>query len=153
MKLGDVIRKERDNRGLATAEAARRMGISELEYAELEGGESPAERWGPVLARIAVALGTPTSRLLAESGRAEDAEPGHAGRLIAGHRESRGLSVEEAAARIDLDAATWAAVENGDSPVEVYGPRLLAFAEVVDLPLFNLFYPCGLPFEELDDYP
>ena len=36
---------------------------------------------------------------------------------------------------------------------EQVGPRLLAFAEAIEQPVFNLFYPCGLPFQELDDYP
>ena len=25
--------------------------------------------------------------------------------------------------------------------------------EMREQPVFNLFYPCGLPFQELDDYP
>jgi transcriptional regulator with XRE-family HTH domain len=153
VKLGDVLKKEREKRGLSAAETASQMKISEQEYEELEGGESPAEEWGPVLAHIAIALETPTSRLLAESGRSQDTEPGQAGRLIAGHRERRGLSVDEVAEKAELEAETYASVEAGDSPVETYGPRLLAFAETVDIPVFNLFYPCGLPFQELDDYP
>lgn len=153
MKLGDVLRKEREKRGLTPAETASHMKISESEYGELEGGESPAEEWGPVLAHIAIALETPTSRLLAESGRSEDTQPGQAGRLITAHRERRGLSSEEAAQKAEMDVETYASVEAGDSPLEIYGPRLLAFAEAVEIPVFNLFYPCGLPFQELDDYP
>jgi hypothetical protein len=44
-------------------------------------------------------------------------------------------------------------IENGESPLETYGSILLRFAEVIDQPIFNLFYPCGLPFQELEDYP
>ena len=36
---------------------------------------------------------------------------------------------------------------------EEYGPVLLHFAEIIEQPVFNLFYPCGLPLEKLDDYP
>ncbi len=39
MKLGDVLRKERENRELATAEAANRLGISVAEYEAIEAGE------------------------------------------------------------------------------------------------------------------
>jgi hypothetical protein len=46
-----------------------------------------------------------------------------------------------------------ALVENGASALEQYAPLLLRFAEVIDQPIFNLFYPCGLPFAELRDYP
>jgi hypothetical protein len=44
-------------------------------------------------------------------------------------------------------------VESGNSPLEEYAPLLLRFSEVVDQPIFNLFYPCGLPFGQLKDYP
>ena len=37
--------------------------------------------------------------------------------------------------------------------IEKYGPLLLHFAELIEQPVFNLFYPCGLPLEKLDDYP
>jgi hypothetical protein len=29
----------------------------------------------------------------------------------------------------------------------------LRFAEMIEQPIFNLFYPCGLPLQELQDYP
>ena len=39
------------------------------------------------------------------------------------------------------------------SYLETPTSRPLASAEMIDQPVFNLFYPCGLPFWELDDYP
>lgn len=153
MKLGDVIRKEREKRELSPAETAERLGVPLARYAELEGGTSAAERWGPALARIAIALETPTSRLLADSGRAADHRPGGAGELIRRHREARGRTAAEVAAAAGLGEQDYRAVEAGTSPIEEHGPLLLAFAETVEQPVFNLFYPCGLPFEELDDYP
>jgi len=153
VKLGDVLRKERTKKDLSAAETAKHLGIGEDEYQQVEDGESPAEAWGPRLALIAIELETPTSRLLAESGRSADTKPGQAGELIRGHRERRGKSVEEMAEALEIDADEYRSVESGDSPLETWGPRLLAFAELIEQPVFNLFYPCGLPFQELDDYP
>jgi DNA-binding XRE family transcriptional regulator len=162
MKLGDVLKKERERKGLSFAETAEKLGLSSDKYGQLESGESQAEEWGPRLAHIAIALETPTSRLLAESGRSEDCKRGQAGRLIKGHRERRGLSVEEMISRItgtssgglvSMSVDEYDSVETGSSPIEEYGPLLLRFAELIEQPVFNLFYPCGLPFQELDDYP
>ncbi len=162
MKLGDVLKKEREKKGLSVEEVASKLGISETEYETMEAGESAAEKWGPVLAHIAIALETPTSRLLAESGKAADARQGQAGVLIRGHRERREKTVEGMAEevakglaelKLELSREEYEAVEAGESPIESVGPRLLAFAEAIEQPVFNLFYPCGLPFQELDDYP
>ena len=168
MKLGDVLKKEREgkglsvDKGLSAEEVAKKLGISEAEYLEIEAGESPAEAWGPHLALIAVALETPTSRLLAESGRFKDTEKGQAGPLIKGYRERREKSVEEVVEEVnkervdptpELSEEEYLEIEAGKSPIEKYGPLFLGFAEVIDQPVFNLFYPCGLPFQELDDYP
>lgn len=156
MKLGDVLKKEREKKELSTEEVAEKLGITNKEYGEMEGGESDAERWGPILAHIAIELETPTSRLLAESGRSEDCKKGQAGGLIKGHRENREKTTEqlvEALSQFEVTAEEYASVEKGESPIEVMGPRFLAFAEAIEQPVFNLFYPCGLPFQELDDYP
>ena len=168
MKLGDVLKKERGNHDLSVAEVAEKLGISEEEYQQIEAGESPAELWGPHLAHIAVALGVPTSRLLAESGRFADMKEGQAGPLIKGHREEGEKSVDEMVESLNswseemqsqegyraLTREDYEQIEAGESPIEKYGPLLKGFAEAInDEPIFNLFYPCGLPFQELDDYP
>ena len=153
MKLGDVLKKERENKGLSVAEVAEKLDISAEEWETMEAGESPAEQWGPRLAQIAIELETPTSRLLAESGRFADTEKGQAGGLIRGHRERRKKSVEEMAEAIEVSPEEYRKIEAGESQLEVYGPRFLGFAEAIEQPVFNLFYPCGLPFQELDDYP
>lgn len=153
MKLGDVIRKERQRKGLSESEVADRLGVAEQSYLELEAGDSPAEQWGPRLAQIAIALEIPTSRLLAESGRFADTRAGQAGELIRRHRESRDKSPDALATDLELAPADYSRIEEGQSPIETYGPLLLGFAEIVEQPVFNLFYPCGLPFQELDDYP
>lgn len=153
MKLGDVLRKERTRRDLSAQQMASQMGVEESILAQLEAGESDAETWGPLLADLAITLETPVSKLLSESGRAKDCRPGRAGGLIADHREQREKSTAEVADLIEVSIEEYEAIEKGQSPLETVGPQLLAFAEVIEQPVFNLFYPCGLPFQELDDYP
>lgn len=153
MKLGDVLKKERKNKKLEVQAVAEKLGISEKEWETMEAGESPAEEWGPRLAQIAIELETPTSRLLADSGRFEDTKKGQAGGLIKKHREKREKSEAELAEAIGVSEEEYRKIEAGKSELEVYGPRFLGFAEVIEQPVFNLFYPCGLPFQELDDYP
>jgi transcriptional regulator with XRE-family HTH domain len=153
MKLGDVLKKERENKGLSSEEVAEKLALSLEEYQTIEAGESTAEAWGPQLAQIAVKLETPTSRLLAESGRFADTKVGQAGPLIAGHRERRSLTKAEVAEYAGIPEDEYDQVEAGTSELEKYGPLFLGFAEQIEQPVFNLFYPCGLPFQELDDYP
>jgi hypothetical protein len=43
-------------------------------------------------------------------------------------------------------------IESGSSELERFGPMFLRFSELIDQPMFNLFYPCGVFFEKLDDY-
>jgi len=161
VKLGDVLKKERENKGLSVEETAKELGLSKKDYEKIEAGESPAEEWGPRLAYIAIVLETPTSRLLAESGRSADCKKGQAAKLIKGHRERKELEPEDIVKRIEeirealvpFSLEQYKEVEAGKSPIEEYGPLLLHFAELIEQPVFNLFYPCGLPFQELDDYP
>lgn len=153
MKLGDVLKKEREKKNLSTEETASKLGISTKEYEGIEAGESPAESTGPLLAQIAITLETPTSRLLADSGRFADTSPGQAGGLIRKHRERREKSPDEMAEALEISADEYAKIEAGKSEIEKYGPLFLGFAEAIEQPVFNLFYPCGLPFQELDDYP
>lgn len=153
MKLGDVLKKERTNKEISVEDAAKHLKISAEEYGQIEAGESPAETAGPLLAQIAINLETPTSRLLADSGRSEDTVAGDCGKLIRKHRERRELSVEQMAEKLEISQEEYEKIEAGQSDIEKYGPLLLAFAELIEQPVFNLFYPCGLPFQELDDYP
>jgi transcriptional regulator with XRE-family HTH domain len=155
MKFGDVLRKERERRSLTVDDAAAKLGLSAVAYTEVEGGASPIEDWAPKLAEIAIKLATPTSRLISETGKSAQAaqENGQCGRLIRAHRESRGLSREDLAAQLGWTVEQLVAIENGASPLEQYAPMTLRFAEVIEQPIFNLFYPCGLPFAELTDYP
>lgn len=186
MKLGDVLKKEREKKGASVEETAQYMGIPVEEYREIEAGQSPAEDWGMRLAQIAIQLSVPTSRLLAESGKPADCKPGQAGARIKQLREERakraqevaqqkGMSLEdykkvqddrdgyprhktpeEIAAAMGISIEEYREVEAGTSPIEKYGPLLLRFAEMLEpsFPvIFNLFYPCGLDYRELDDYP
>lgn len=150
MKLGEVIQKERERKKLSADETATRLGIPQEKYGELEAGNSPAEKWGPLLAKIAIKLETPTSRLLAESGKSADTKAGQAGELIRKHRERRQKTVEQMAEQLEISKEEYEQIEAGQSGIEEYGPLLLHFAEVIEQPVFNLFYPFGLPLEKLD---
>ncbi|MGH9764819.1 MAG: hypothetical protein ACREDR_18680 [Blastocatellia bacterium] len=155
MKLGDVLKKERERKKFTVEDVAQRLGIATEQYLEVEAGNSPAEEWGPRLALIAIKLETPTSRLIADTGKSKDAKQveGQCGSLIRKHREKRERSIQELAEKIEVSAAEMESIENGKSPLEFFAPLLLAFAETIDQPIFNLFYPCGLPLDKLDDYP
>lgn len=153
MKLGDVLKKERHKVGMTEEAMAGSLGLDGESYAALEAGESEAEAWAPILAQLAIQLEVPTSRLLSTSGRSQDVESGGPARLIAEQRQARGLSEKDMASALGLSEEQYAAIETGDSPLAEVGKRLLAFAEAIEQPVFNLFYPCGLPFQELDDYP
>lgn len=155
MNLGNVIQKERQRRQIDRADAASALRLSSEEYEQLESGVSPVEHWGRLLGQLAVELEIPTSRLIAASGRASDAgqTSGQCGALILKRRRQRRLSIEELAAGIGIANAALEEIERGESPLEQFAPRLLRFAELIEQPVFNLLYPCGLPLEELEDYP
>lgn len=155
MTLGDVLRKERERKNLTLETVAAELDLSVERYQEYEGGESPIEEWGPKLAMIAIKLSTPTSRLISETGKSPQAahEGGRCGRLIRRHRERREMTQADLAAQLNIPVDEIIAIENGESPLEIFSPRLLRFADLINQPIFNLFYPCGLPLDKLDDYP
>jgi len=155
MKLGDVLSKERERKRMTVEDIAAKLGLPVEVYKDLEGGESPIEEWGPRLANIAIKLSTPTSRLISETGKSVQANQinGQCGQLIKRHRERRELSKEVLATHLGLSLEEFESVESGNSPLEQYMPLLLRFAEIIDQPIYNLFYPCGLPFSELKNYP
>src|ERR1041384_2370098 len=95
MKLGDVLRKEREKKRLAVEKVATQLNLPVDDYQEFEAGSSPLEQWAPKLAQIAIQLSTPTSRLISETGKSRDA--GECGRLIRTHREKRDLDQEQLA--------------------------------------------------------
>ena len=153
MKLGDVLKKERERKKLSAEETATRLGIAQEKYGEVEEGSSPAEKWGPLLAKIAIKLETPTSRLLAESGKSADTKAGQAGELIRKHRERRQKTVEQMAEQLEISKEEYEQIEAGQSGIEEYGPLLLHYAEIIEQPVFNLYLPHGIQYDQLDDYP
>jgi transcriptional regulator with XRE-family HTH domain len=154
VKLGEVLMKERERKKLSLDDMAGRLGIPVEKYQEIEAGGSEGETWGPLLAKIAIKLETPTSRLLAESGRSVDTRAGQAGELIRKHRERRNKTPEQMAELLEVSREEYERIEAGQSPIEEYGPFFLRFAEVIEQPVFNLFYPFGLPLDRLsvEDY-
>ena len=153
MKLGQVLKKERERKKISPADTASRLGIAEDQYAEIEDGSSPVEKWGPLLFQSAVKLETPTSRLLAESGKSKDCRPGQAGELIRKRRESRQITADQLAQQLGITREELDEIEAGRSGIEEYGPILLGFAEIIEQPVFNLYLPCGIQYDQLDDYP
>jgi transcriptional regulator with XRE-family HTH domain len=151
MKLGDVLRKERERKRLAVEKVAAELNVPVDDYQELEAGSSPIEQWAPKLAQIAIQLSTPTSRLISETGKSRDAS--ECGRLIRAHREKRALDQEQFAKSLGWQVSELDSIETGKSPLESYAPMLLRFSELIEQPIFNLFYPCGLPLNQLEDYP
>ena len=155
MKLGDVLKKERERKRLTVEDVTRQVGIPVEQYEEMEAGISPVEVWGPRLALAAIALRTPTSRLISETGKSSGANliEGQCGKFISTHRQRRDLSTEDLAKKLAITVSEMESIEGGTTPLETYGRILLSFAETIDQPIFNLFYPCGLPFDQLTDYP
>jgi transcriptional regulator with XRE-family HTH domain len=154
MKLGAVIKKERKRKGLSIQEVADFLGITEEELVDIESGNSLAEEWGPKLAQIAIKLETPTSRLISSNGKSDQAgkDEGQCGMLIKAKRRAKGLSQQELAKLLGISFEEITSIENGSCPLELYAPLLLKFAECIKQPIFNLFYPCGVSFQELKDY-
>jgi len=154
VKQGEVLMKERERKKLSAEEMAEKLGVSAEKYRDVEAGNSPAERWGPAIRDLAVALNVPTSRMFAPSGKSADTRAGQAGELIRKHREARQLTPEQVAEKTGLSTEEYNGIESGSSEIEELGPFFLRFAEVIEQPVFNLFHPFGLPFEKLtlDDY-
>ena len=159
VKQGEVLMKEREKKKIPLEELAAKMGVPEEKYREVEAGNSDAEKWGPRIRDLAVALAVPTSRMFATTGKWSDTKPGQAAELIRGHRETKGLTPEVMAEKMNISVDEYKEIESGTSGIEEWGPFFMRFAaEVIDphFPgvVFNLFHPFGLPFEKLslEDY-
>ena len=154
MKQGEVLMKERERKKLSPEDMAEKLDMPVEKYLEIEAGASAAETWGPRIRDLAVALGVPTSRMFATTGKWTDTRPGQAGELIRKHRETKGMSPEAVAEKLGVPVAEYNEIESGSSAIEEWGPFFMRFAaEVLDphFPgvVFNLFHPFGLPFEKL----
>ncbi len=138
--IGELLRDARNRRHLSLDEVAGHLGLSTDVLARWENGDPELEKWGKVLADIAIQLSVPTSRLISESGRSEQAQQGQCGARIRAMREARGMSAESLSAKIGLSTEEYQELEAGRSPLEKVAPLLLKMAELVDLPIFNLLY-------------
>ncbi len=74
------------------------------------------------------------------------------GDVLKKEREKKGIGLEEIAERLELSVDEYAKIEAGESPLEKYGGLILKFAQTLEQPVSSLYYPCGLPFREVDDY-
>ncbi len=151
MKLGEILQKERTNLDISIDEMAGAMGMIRENYTSYEKGDSDFEKWAPILAKIAIKLKVPTSRLISKSGKAGDTqkEKDQCGKRIKKIRENNGITIEDLAQKIGITAKELGSIEKGESVLEDIGPQLLYFAEKIKQPVFNLFSPGGLWYEEL----
>lgn len=138
MNIGANIKETREKKGFSPDDMSSRLNISLSEYEQIETGESILERWGPILASLAIKLEIPTSRLISETGKSAQAVEGECGALIKRQRERKSLTKTELASMIDLPEEDVAAIESGKSPLEQVGPLLLRCSEIVSQPVFNL---------------
>ena len=74
------------------------------------------------------------------------------GDVLKKEREKKGIGMEEIAERLELSVDEYSEIEAGESPLEKYGALILKFAQTLEQPVSSLYYPCGLPFREVDDY-
>ncbi len=149
MTVGDMLREERLRRGLSLGKVAFHLSIPAQEYAFMETGRSAVEKWGTLLANLAVVLARPMSQLISVSGRLADIPGEPTPDLIVKAREAAGKSASEAASLLRISRWEYERIESGETPIQEYGRRMLAFAELIGEPVFNFFYPCGLPLATL----
>ena len=138
--IGELLQEARKRKRLSAEELSAQLGLDQDTLVQWEKGDPELEKWGKVLANIAIELSVPTSRLIAETGRSVDARPGQCGALIRTAREKRQISPQELAEKLGLAPEEYSTVDAGSSPLEIYGPALLKIAEAVDLPVFNLLF-------------
>ncbi|NOZ57757.1 MAG: helix-turn-helix domain-containing protein [Calditrichaeota bacterium] len=138
--IGELLRRARTRRRLSLEEVAGHIGVDAQTLSRWEEGDPELEKWGKILADLAIQLSVPTSRLISETGRSSEARPGQCGARIRALREARGVTASDLASGVGLSTEEYERVEAGESPLEEIAPRLLKMAELVDLPVFNLLY-------------
>lgn len=74
------------------------------------------------------------------------------GDVLKKERRKKGIAAAELAEKLGLDERRYREVEAGESGLESAAALLHAYSKAVGVPVNELFYPCGLPFQELDDY-
>ena len=75
------------------------------------------------------------------------------GEVLKKERRKRGIEAAELAKSLGIGEKRYREVEAGESGLESAAALLQAYSKEVGVPVNELFYPCGLPFQELDDYP
>jgi transcriptional regulator with XRE-family HTH domain len=113
VKLGDVMRKERERCGLSAVQVASTLNLDIGEHADIENGKSAAEQWGPIIAAIAMKFRVPIARLLSVNGRSDWFGKNTVARLLEQHRRLADASRDAVAGEIGIDAGQYAAAEDG----------------------------------------
>ena len=108
MRIGEVIKKEREKINKTVEEMAKAMDMPLEFYQSIEAGDTPMERWAPIHAWIAIKLEKPMSRFVAKSGKTKDAKKGQFGELLKARREEQKKSLEELAKAVREGAMDYA---------------------------------------------
>ena len=76
------------------------------------------------------------------------------GDVLKKERENKGLAAATMAEKLGIPLDAYEQIERGGSEEFEQAARLVVnFAKALDYPGVNgLYYPCGIPFQELDDY-
>lgn len=75
------------------------------------------------------------------------------GHIVAQERQRKGLSATEVASRLGLTDREYEALEAGEhGTLEEIAMLLVNFNEIIEGQVNQLFYPCGLPFSEVQSY-
>ncbi len=75
------------------------------------------------------------------------------GDVLKKERENKGVSAREMARQLEIELDEYERIEAGASPLEAHAAMVVNFAKAVGKPVNEIYYPCGIPFQELDDYP
>ncbi|MEM8998606.1 MAG: helix-turn-helix domain-containing protein [Acidobacteriota bacterium] len=76
------------------------------------------------------------------------------GEVLRKERERKGLSTQEVATRLGVGLSDLEAIEAGEHPAfEDAAGWVLQFNQLIEGQVSQFYYPCGIPFQELDDYP
>ncbi len=74
------------------------------------------------------------------------------GSVLLKERKRSKIAPDEMARRLGIPNTEYMLIESGESPLEKYVELILNFSQVIDRPVSSLYYPCGLPFRDLDNY-
>ncbi len=133
------MRIEREKLQLSLETVAAALNVSVNDYVAIEEGQSQLERFGPLLGRIAVNCGRPMSRFISATGKASDPRKEGVGAALRSVREELKLPVDQVLEGMSQQVSReqYSGIEHGGSGIDKPCIQLLAFANLVQIPVFN----------------